>query len=169
MMSSEESLVPALDVAEGHVGRVFAIRMPPGTDILRAIEALCHTKKVSSAVIFGGAASLQRIIVRNLRQHPNPWPIKNEHRIFTEVDGPLELLSLAGNVGHLPDGKLFVHCHVVVSSGMPEARTLGGHLVEGAIICSTGEFVLAELDGIDMLRTMNEGTKAYELNPQPRR
>ncbi len=51
-------------------------------------------------------------------------------------------------------------------SGMPEDRFLGGHLVEGAIVCSTGEFVLAELERIAMLRTVNEETKEFELNPR---
>jgi predicted DNA-binding protein with PD1-like motif len=49
---------------------------------------------------------------------------------------------------------------------MPEDRFLGGHLVEGAIVCSTGEFVLAELERIAMLRTVNEETKEFELNPR---
>ena len=63
-------------------------------------------------------------------------------------DEPLELLSLSGNIARRDDGTVVVHGHMVVSSGLEDGRAYGGHLIEGTIVFSTMELVLAETSGL---------------------
>ena len=155
-------------MASGKIGRIVVIRLAPGCDLLQSLEEVARKEGISSGLILGGAASLRRVVLRNPRGYPKAFPITDENRIFTSLEGPLELLTISGNVSLREDGQLVVHAHVTVSLGCPESTTYGGHLVAGAIIYSTGELVLAETEGVELQRVLNEETKTYELTPVAR-
>ena len=152
-------------MASGRLGRILVIRLAPGSDLLQSLEEIARKEEIISGIILGGAASLRRVVLRNVRGYPKAFPITNENRIFTPLEGPLELLSISGNISLREDGQLFVHAHITVSLGCPEGTAYGGHLVAGAIIYSTGELVLAETEGVELRRFLNDETKVYELVP----
>jgi predicted DNA-binding protein with PD1-like motif len=162
----EESIMSsALALASGRLGRVVAFRLPPGADVLQSIAEVAQREGIDSGLILSGAASLNRAVLRNVRTHPPTFPITNEHRSFTPKDGPLELLAISGNIARREDGELVIHGHITISTG--DGRAYGGHLVEGAIIFSTGEFTIAELEGMRLERPLDPETRAYELAPRP--
>ena len=154
-----------ITTASGKLGRIVVVRLAPGCDLLQSLEEVARNEGITSGLILGGAASLRKVVLRNPRGYPEAFPITNETRIFTSLEGPLELLAISGNISLREDGQMVVHAHVTVSSGCPESLTYGGHLVPGAIIYSTGELVLAETEGVDLRRVFNEETKTYELTP----
>ena len=154
-----------ITMASGRLGRIVVIRLAPGSDLLQSIEEAAYKERITSGLILGGAASLTRVLLRNPRGYPKAFPITNEVRIFTSLEGPLELLSISGNISLKEDGQTVVHAHVTVSSGCPESIAYGGHLVAGAVIYSTGELVLAETKGVKLRRVFNEETKTHELAP----
>ena len=133
------------DVAEAGIGRVLAIRMAPGDDLFGTTLKICQEKGVKAGVILSVAASLQKAVLRNVWQFPNPFPINDDCRIFTPINGPLELLQMSGNITETEAGEPYLHAHVTISMGRPEATCFGGHLVEGCTIFSTCEMVIAEL------------------------
>ena len=155
--------------ASGKIGRIIIMRIAPGCDLLRSIKEVAEEEKIKSGIIIGGAASLRNVSLRNPRGFIKKFPITDKSRIFTKLEGPLELLSISGNIAHEEEGRLVVHAHVVVSTGCPESITYGGHLVEGAIIYTTGELVIAEVEGIDLKRVVNEETLNPELVPVKKR
>ncbi|MFQ5896489.1 MAG: PPC domain-containing DNA-binding protein, partial [Nitrospinota bacterium] len=122
-------------------------------------------KGIKNGVILSAAASLHRCILRNVWSVPDPFPITDANRRFTPVEGPLELLHMSGNITHTEDGEVYLHAHVTISLGRPEGVAMGGHLVPGAIIFSTGEVVLAEVEGCEMLRLKDSHTRALEVFP----
>ena len=152
--------------AEGQIKRIIAIRMAPGSDVLQSLEEVANKYNIKSGLILGGAASLRKCILRNPRGYPESFPITDDVRVYTPVEGPLELLSISGNFAATDKNKLIVHAHVTVSTGCPESIAYGGHLVEGAIIYSTGEMVIAETEGVLLKRIFNEETQVYEFNPE---
>jgi predicted DNA-binding protein with PD1-like motif len=92
--------------------------------------------------------------------------LTDEQRVYLNLTGPVELLSLTGNISRRDDGAIHIHAHVVVSTGSEQAAMCyGGHLVEGAVIFSTGEIALAELTGMDLRRSWDDETKTLELYP----
>lgn len=153
--------------AAGAFGRIIVARMGPGTEISEAITSLVERENVRYAVILGGAASLRGVRLRNVRVEPETWPIQDKDRVFIEIPGPLELLSISGNVSRRPDGTAHLHAHVVVSTGGPvPGQTFGGHLVEGAKVLSTAEIAIAEVEGIALARRMDPETRTLELYPE---
>jgi uncharacterized protein len=147
----------------GAFGRVIGIRLAPGEDLKHSLEAIADAEGVHSAVIIGGAASLRRVTLRNVKTFPESWPITDLHRMWTTIEGPLEMVSIMGNVSRWPDGRAHVHAHVVVSAHEPAAACYGGHLVDGAEIMTTGELAIAELTGVGLRRDKDSVTLGDEL------
>jgi predicted DNA-binding protein with PD1-like motif len=154
---------PRYDVAEARLGRVLTIRMAPGDDLYGTTLKICAERGVKAGVILSVAASLRRATLRNVWQFPNPWPINSDCRIFTPIEGPLELLQMSGNITQTEDGKPYLHAHVTISMGRPEATCFGGHLVEGCTIFSTCEMVLAEIEDLAFMRLLDKQTKVGEV------
>lgn len=153
-----------INKASGKIERIIVMRIAPGCELLSSIREVAEEEKIKSGIIIGGAASLRNVSLRNPRGFIKKFPITDENRIFTRLEGPLELLSISGNIAHQEE-KLVVHAHVVVSTGCPESITYGGHLVGGAVVYTTGELTIAEVEGIDLRRVVNEETQNPELIP----
>ncbi|HYJ70062.1 MAG TPA: PPC domain-containing DNA-binding protein [Nocardioidaceae bacterium] len=149
-------------------GRVLVIRLGPGEDVLPAMERLLLDARISAGVIVSGVASLRHASVRNIVRFPERWPIEPDMRTQTTVAGPLEILSMQGNVAPTPDGDPFIHCHVEFSIGAPPAETYGGHLIEDTIVATTCEIAIAELRGSDVRRVHDPETQTLELDVDPR-
>jgi hypothetical protein len=147
----------------GAFGRIVGIRLAPGEDLKHALEAITEAEGVRSAVIVGGAASLRRAVLRNVKTFPEVWPITDRQRMWTTIEGPLEMVSIMGNISRWPDGRPYVHAHIVVSTHEPPAACYGGHLVDGAEILTTGELAIAEVTGVGFRRDKDPGTLGDEL------
>lgn len=154
---------PRYDVAEARIGRMLCIRMAPGDDLYGTTLKICREKGVKAGIIVSAAASLQKAVLRNVWKFPDPFPITDDCRIFTPLNGPLELLQMSGNITQTEGGEPYLHAHVTISLGRPEATCFGGHLVEGCTIFSTCEMVLAELEDIAFMRLMDQHTRVGEV------
>jgi predicted DNA-binding protein with PD1-like motif len=150
-------------VGEGALGRVVALHMDPGTDLLKGLQATIESQGLRSAVILSGVGSLRSAVLRNVRGIPGRFPITDADRVFIAKDEIMELLSLTGNVAVRHDGQVVVHGHLVISSGREDGLAYGGHLVEGSIVFSTMEIILAEITGVSLTRSLHAITRAAEL------
>lgn len=151
----------------GRLGRVLALRLGPGEDLLPAMGQLLRDAGIEQAVILSGVASLHHLTVRNIHRFPPTWPITTSDRTVTTIPGPLEVLAMQGNVCPGPDGGLVIHCHLDVSVGAPAGTTFGGHLVEDTIVGTTCELFVAELSGLRMRRVLDDHTRAAEITLGP--
>ena len=149
--------------AVGNFGRVVVMRLAPGDDILPTIIEIAKECGINQAIIVGGAASLSRAHVRNVRRYPESFPITDEVRVFSELDGPLELLSLSGNITRLENDEPYIHCHAAISVGRPDSLAVGGHVLPGTVVYSTAELSLVEVTGCDMLRLDDPETHVPEV------
>lgn len=139
------------------------MRMAPGDDILPTIHQIAVECGINQAVIVGGAASLTKAHLRNVRTYPDEFPITDDVRVFTKTDGPLELLSLSGNITRLENDDPYVHCHAAVSTGQPDSAAYGGHLLPETFVYSTAELSLVEVVGCSMLRRYDAETQVPEV------
>jgi predicted DNA-binding protein with PD1-like motif len=151
-------------VGEGALGRVVALHMDPGTDLLKGLQATIESQGLRSAVILSGAGSLRQAVLRNVGSIPGRFPVTDANRVFVAKDEAMELLSLTGNVALRDDGRVVVHGHMVISSGREHGLAYGGHLVEGTIVFSTVEIILAEITGMSLTRSLDPITHAAELS-----
>lgn len=151
----------------GTLGRVLAVRLGPGEDLLPAMTQLLRDAGFEQGIILSGVASLHHLTVRNIDRFPPTWPITTSDRTVTTIPGPLEILAMQGNVCPGPDGRLVIHCHLDVSVGAPAATTFGGHLVDDTIVATTCELFVAELSGLRMQRVLDDHTRAAEITLGP--
>lgn len=142
----------------------MVMRLGPQEDILPAIIEIAAEYNVRHAIIVGGAASLTQAHLRNVRRYPDDFPITDEVRVFSEIEGPLELLSLSGNISQTQGGQPYIHCHAAISVGKPDAVALGGHVLPNTLVYSTAELSLVEVLGCDILRTHDPETSVPELH-----
>lgn len=125
--------------------RVFALRLRPGQDLRKQIEAFAKEHQLRAGFIMTTVGSLQRATIR-LADQPNA----------TTFDGKFEIVSLVGTLG--PDG---VHLHISISDNT--GKTIGGHLTEGCVIYTTAEIVIGEATGLVFSREKDEQTGYQEL------
>lgn len=155
-----------IGVSRGELGRVMVMRLAPGCDLIKSLEEIAKREKLRSGLVLSGAGSLRQVTLRNVRLFPDEFPIMDRNRIYTPKKEPLELLSLSGNISR-KDGEVYVHCHVTVSSGLDDGRAYGGHLIEGCVVFSTCEVIIAEITGLEMKRSIDPETHALELYLEP--
>jgi predicted DNA-binding protein with PD1-like motif len=147
----------------GRLGRVIVMRLGPDEDLLPTIVRIAEETGVKQGIVLGGAASLRQASLRNVRRYPDAFPITDEVRIFSNFDGPVELLSLSGNISRTKDGAAYIHCHAAISTGMPDAAAYGGHVLPNTTVFSTAELSLVEVEGCDILRLHDPETVVPEL------
>jgi predicted DNA-binding protein with PD1-like motif len=122
----------ACNLSSGVVKRVLFMKFEPGNDLLGCIEEAVVEQGIETGFVVSGIGSLKNARLRNVKELPMSYPITDKNRKFTLVDGPLEILSLEGNIVKREDGKLTVHAHIILSKvdgSLP--LVMGGHLVEG--------------------------------------
>lgn len=125
------------------------LRLPPGTDLRRALEALPATHGTDSAFVVAGIGSLVRV---SLRYAEAPAAVT--------IAGPLEIVSLSGSLGAAD-----AHLHVSVSDAA--GRVFGGHLGHGSTVRTTAEVLLALLPRGTLTREHDAATGFNELVVRP--
>lgn len=144
--------------------RMVLMKVEPGNDLLTSLTEAASRLNMEAGLIVSGVGSLKKARLRNLERFPEEYPIRDEHRAFTTVEGPLEILSLGGNVVKRSDGKLTVHAHITLSKVEEGGvKVLGGHLVEGNETYVMVEVALLELAGIKAVRAIHPERKGWEL------
>lgn len=122
------------------------IRLLPGQDIRRALEAELAERGVAAGFVVAGIGSLSRAPLRFAgRAEP------------AELTGDQELIALSGSVS--PDGS---HLHAIVSSA--DGEVSAGHLAYGSVVRTTAEVLLALLPEWSFSRAYDPRTGYQELH-----
>lgn len=127
------------------------VRLEPGDDLRRSLEALCRDHFPDGAFVVCGIGSLDSPRLRFAATDGE-----------TVVDGPCELVTLSGSV--TLDG---AHLHMTVASG--DGAVLGGHVAYGNAVRTTVEALLCEPAGWTLHRVQDHRTGYLELACRPRR
>jgi predicted DNA-binding protein with PD1-like motif len=132
--------------------RMIATRLHEGQDLKQTIERLVAAMNVSAATVISGVGSLNVAMLRMAGAAAEKQDIRR-------IAGPLEVVSLIGNVGQ---GR--THLHMAVSD--TEGTVVGGHVKEGCEIHTTLELVLAVEDKLTFSEAMDPDTGFGELRIQ---
>jgi uncharacterized protein len=142
-----------MELAQGKLGRVIAVRLRPGTDVLLGLTEACKRNNLNNGVILSAIGSLDGVKFCN----PVELPESKAGYGYGEVlhlTGPIELTSAAGIICHDDEGVTNLHVHVSLSDRYGNAH--GGHLVEGTKVLLTVDVILAEIEGLVMGRKFSE-------------
>ena len=141
-----------MEMAQGNLGRVIAVRLKPGTDVLLGLQEACERNGINNGVILSAIGSLQDPHFCN----PVELPTKAGYGYgeTLHLTGPIELTSASGIICHDDEGNTNLHVHMTVTDRHGNAH--GGHLVEGTKVLLTVDVILAEIEGLVMGRKFDE-------------
>ncbi len=141
-----------MEMAQGRLGRVIAVRLKPGTDVLLGLQEACERNGLNNGVILSAIGSLQDPHFCN----PVELPTKAGYGYgeVLHLTGPIELTNASGIICHDDEGKTNLHVHMTLTDRHGNAH--GGHLVEGTKVLLTVDVILAEIEGLVMGRKFDE-------------
>jgi predicted DNA-binding protein with PD1-like motif len=144
--------------SEGHIGRVFVIRLEDGDVLPKCIEDFADKNGVTvgHAILIGGIGGGQVVVgPRDSNERP-PDPM------LFPVDGAHEVAGV-GVLAPGEDGKPVLHIHAALGrSGL----TVTGCLRPGVTTWLVGEVILYEILGTQAGRLMDEESGLVLLEPE---
>lgn len=141
-----------IEMAQGKLGRVIALRLKPGTDVLLGLQEACQRNGINNGVILSAIGSLDSPHFCN----PVELPTKAGYGYgeTLHLTGPIELTNASGIICHDDEGNTNLHVHITLSDRHGNAH--GGHLVEGTKVLLTVDVIVAEIEGLVMGRKFDE-------------
>lgn len=112
----------------------YALRLAPHQDLKKELLDFAVRKKIKAGFIATCVGSLEQVSLRMANQEKGEMS-----------KGHFEIVSL---VGTFSDSSAHIHLSVSDSTG----KTIGGHLLDGSLIYTTAEIVVAELDELEFAR-----------------
>jgi len=119
------------------------LRLKPGQDLKNEIDAYVRSQNIEAGWIMACVGSLTKVKLRFANQPSGSL-----------TEGYFEIVSLTGTVS--VHGS---HLHISVSDS--EGKTIGGHLLEGCIVYTTAEIVIAESKDW-IFKRENDGTTDWK-------
>ena len=129
--------------------RTLPVRLRPGDDLRRALEAIVAAEGAAAAFVLSGIGSFRSAVIRFAGVDD-----------AMKIDVDTELLTLAGSIG--VGGS---HLHMSVSDA--QGRVLGGHAGYGCTVRTTAEVLLMLLPAWRFTREVDAATGWAELVVAP--
>jgi len=121
-------------IGKGKLGRVVVGKLAMDIDLLEGIESLIKKEKIQTGVILSGVGALKKATFRNLKILPPDLKVEKHHRLYLELEQPMEVVSLTGWIATREDGESEIHVHFSASTVInDQVVTLGGHLTPGTL------------------------------------
>ena len=140
-------------------GRRFLIKIRPGESLLQSISQIAVQETIHNAVILSAIGSVKNVKLKDIKSGAR-LPITSARLVTHEIEGPLELLGLTGNIVPGENGAIDAHLHIMASKASGDV--VGGHLFDAEVF-ATCEIVLVEavLDGIERHLSKEGGTPTF--------
>ena len=146
-----------MKVSEGHIGRIFVIRLEDGDIIPDCIEGFAKENGVSvgHVILIGGVGKGQIVVgPRDSNEEPlDP--------MLLPLDGAHEVVGV-GVLAPAEDGKPVLHIHAALGRA---GHTMTGCLRPGVTTWLVGEVILYEIVGVKVARVMDEKKGLALLEP----
>ena len=121
-------------IGRGQMNRIVMGKLGVDIDLLQGIEELVKREGVRTGVILSGIGALKKATFRNLKVLPPDFKIEKHHRLYLELEQPMEIVSLTGWMATREDGEVEVHAHFSAATVVEDkVVTLGGHLIPGTL------------------------------------
>ena len=141
------------DSLSGSIKRIVVLTINAGSDLKVTLEEAVRRERITSGAIISGIGTLESMIFANIKSGSMPPEVSH-----VKMGGPMELLSLGGNISLevKGDGHESINIHLHAWCSDKEGRVFGGSLGAGNIVWRQVELVIAEFDGLDLRREIDE-------------
>ena len=138
-------------VGRGRMGRVVMGKLAMDVDLLAGIEELVKKERIQTGVILSGIGALKKATFRNLKVLPPDLKVEKHHRLYLEMEQPMEIVSLTGWIATREDGGTEIHAHFSASTVInDQVATLGGHLTPGTLTSVKVVIVIGVIENTDI-------------------
>ena len=121
-------------IGKGRLGRIVMGKLGMEIDLLEGIREMVKKEKIQTGIFLSAVGALKKAVFRNLKILPSNLKVEDRHRLYLELEQPLEIVSLTGWMATKDDGEIEIHTHFSASTVMEDKIvTLGGHLTPGTI------------------------------------
>ena len=121
-------------IGKGQIDRIVMGKLKMDIDLLEGIQELVKIEGIQTGVILSGIGALKKATFRNLKVLPPDLKVERHHRLYFELEQPMEIVSLTGWIASKGDGDLEIHAHFSASTVVEDRIvTLGGHLTAGTL------------------------------------
>jgi len=121
-------------IGRGRMNHIVMGKLGMNIDLLEGIRELAKREKVQTGVVLSGVGALKKATFRNLKVLPSDLRVERHHRLYFELEQPMEIVSLTGWMATIEDGDLEIHAHFSASTVIQDqVVTLGGHLMPGTL------------------------------------
>lgn len=121
-------------IGKGKINRIVMGKLRMDIDLLQGIEELVRAERVRTGVILSGVGALKKATFRNLKVLPPDLKVEKHHRLYLELEQPMEIVSLTGWIATGVEVGTEVHAHFSASTVIEDRVVmLGGHLTPGTL------------------------------------
>ena len=124
---------------------IHSVRLHRGDDLLNSIKKLAQEKHIKAGVVLSAVGCVLQARIRDA-----------SGVTIRDIEEHCEIVSLNGTVSEK-------RCHLHLALSKEDLSTIGGHVVEGCIINTTCELVIAEILGQQIDVEFDEETGYKEL------
>jgi len=145
-------------------GRRFIIKVSPGERVITQLLKFAAEASVKNAVIVSAVGSMRNVRFRGIKTGARR-PITPPRMQVHEVEGPLELVGLEGNI--FPDERGEIDCHLHIMLGKSSGEVIGGHLFDAEVFASC-EILLTEVlvEGIERHASKTGGVPTIYIDEE---
>ena len=130
----ESSAILMEGVGKGRLDRIVMGKLGMNIDLLEGIREIVKKEKIQTGIILSAVGALEKAVFRNLKILPSNLKVEDRHRLYLELEQPLEIVSLTGWMATKEDDEIEIHAHFSASTVMEDKIvTMGGHLTPGTI------------------------------------
>lgn len=138
-------------IGRGRLDRIVIGKLAMNIDLLEGIEELVKKERIRTGVILSGIGALKKATFRNLKVLPPDLNVEKHHRLYLELEQPMEIVSLTGWIATREGGEPEIHAHFSASTVMnDQVVTLGGHLTLGTITSVKVVIVIGLIEDTDI-------------------
>jgi hypothetical protein len=149
---------------EWEQGRRFVIKIEAGGHLVPRLIGFARETGMHNAVIVSAVGSMKNVRFRGIKSGAR-LPITPPRVHVHEVEGPLELLGLEGNIFPDPGGEPDCHLHILL--GKSSGEVVGGHLFNAEVFASC-EILLTEVmvEGIERQPSKTGGVATIYIHQE---
>lgn len=155
-------------VGRGKISRVVLGKLAMNIDLLKGIEELTKKERIQTGIILSGIGALKKATFRNLKTLPPDLKVEKHHRLYLDLEQPMEIVSLTGWIATGENKKPEIHAHFSASTVInDQVVTLGGHLTPGTITSVKVVVVIGVLEDTNVHAGLDPRLNQVDLNISP--
>lgn len=151
-------------IGKGRLDRIVMGKLRMDVDLLEGIEELVKKEKIRTGVILSGIGALKKATFRNLKILPSDLKVEKHHRLYLELEQPMEIVSLTGWIATREDGEPEIHAHFSASTVMEDrVVTLGGHITPGTITSVKVVVAIGIIEDTDIRASLDPRLNQFDV------